>query len=421
MAKTQILIGNGGTGIAMTAGSTSYTAPLFVFETAAETSQTNAQVTYRVSGTFSEYSVSVSANATDTNSFVRIQINGSNGNGVVTIPGDTTGEFIDFTNTDSISVGDEVNFVKAIGSPGNSAYRVLSYAFTSDSNTVIRQGASNSAGSGFSSASTTNYYKINSLAAGATESLASANFGDSFTLQNFGGNVSANARTTDTVFRIRKNGGNGNGILTYGSGVTGILTNTSDTDSFVDGDLGNYSITTSTGTQTITIQSLSFESVSTDSKLMTFNSSTVSFGSTATTDFFAVGGSNLQDASTEANVVTDARFDSVFSKLWIYFSSNTFNGSTAFVLRNNGSDTALSVTIPAGTTGEFIDTTNTASFVEGDAMSLRLTESSSSGSAQPETISILWENTEGGGDQFLLQENGGLILQENGRGLLIQS
>lgn len=76
--------------------------------------------------------------------------------------------------------------------------------------------------------------------------------------------------------------------------------------------------------------------------------------------------------ATESEVVVTHRgADITLKNLYVSVASNTRSASVVFMTRKNSADTALTVTVPATTTGTFTDLTNTATFTAGDTISIR--------------------------------------------------
>ena len=93
--------------------------------------------------------------------------------------------------------------------------------------------------------------------------------------------------------------------------------------------------------------------------------------------------------STEASATRTFRTAFTISGLSYKVRTNTKNGDIIDTVRKNGADTALSVTIPAATTGEFEDT-GSVSFAAGDTGSLALDASAvSSGTTLEGSMSAI--------------------------------
>lgn len=61
-----------------------------------------------------------------------------------------------------------------------------------------------------------------------------------------------------------------------------------------------------------------------------------------------------------------------FARLWVLIWANTLNDVSIITLRKNGSDTALTVTIPAGSTTTIMDDTHTVTVAQGDLVNYKI-------------------------------------------------
>jgi len=99
-----------------------------------------------------------------------------------------------------------------------------------------------------------------------------------------------------------------------------------------------------------------------------------------TTEYMHFSGKSELPTS-DATVVMLAPFAGNVKSLYAKAQGgNSLNGATVVTLRKNSADTALTVTITAGSTAVFSDTTNSVSFVAGDLLNWKIdTTASSSG------------------------------------------
>jgi hypothetical protein len=85
-------------------------------------------------------------------------------------------------------------------------------------------------------------------------------------------------------------------------------------------------------------------------------------------------------------------YDVTFKNFFCYFgvgASQPASGSLVLTIRKNGVDTAITLTIPAGTsTGTFSDTTNSVSFVAGDLISVEAVNNALATSGNITAISL---------------------------------
>ena len=215
-----------------------------------------------------------------------------------------------------------------------------------------------------------------------TESRSLYKIKDNFISTNLYTYVSSNARTTDTVFRTRVNGANGNQSVTYTSTQTGVKEDTSNTDSLAINDTFNYAVVTLTGGGIIAFQVMSTRLVNTDGKFI-FGigkvnvPESINFNSTI---FFGLSGDLEASSTTEADAQVTSRFDFTAKELVSHVISNTITtSSSTIVLRVNGADTALSVTYSASQTGLKNNTVDTVSVVSTDEVNYKVTTPNTSG------------------------------------------
>ncbi len=74
----------------------------------------------------------------------------------------------------------------------------------------------------------------------------------------------------------------------------------------------------------------------------------------------------------EGNSQVLASRPGLLSNLFVQAGFNTMDDVTVFTLRRNGVDTAVTLSIPAGSTAQFSDVANTGSVLAGDLISLEI-------------------------------------------------
>jgi len=85
--------------------------------------------------------------------------------------------------------------------------------------------------------------------------------------------------------------------------------------------------------------------------------------------------------SNETEATIRVGLSGTAKNLYFIIRTNTLSGPTVATVRKNGFDQAITLTIPAGATGDFADTVNTFSVAVGDKISVKFdTTASSSGS-----------------------------------------
>lgn len=223
----------------------------------------------------------------------------------------------------------------------------------------------------------------------STEANVKVKLYDSYIAADFIINITANTASAIATIRIRKNGANGNGVISVGTGVTGILEDTSNSDSFVNGDDINYAFTApgaSSGSVTFTSIGITLAHNTTDTTVLVTLADAETAAAGATT-YHAIGGRGLGNP-TEANTQYIMRDTTTLKQLRCYISANTSTNSTTLTLRKNGADTSVTITIGAGVTGALEDTTNTASIAVGDKVNYKFVGPSSGNTHAFELIQI---------------------------------
>ncbi len=103
--------------------------------------------------------------------------------------------------------------------------------------------------------------------------------------------------------------------------------------------------------------------------------------------------------STEAYVQTYMTETGTWSGLSVYARTVNASGDTTFTVRKNGSNTALTITVPQNTTGLFQDLTNTVSVAVGDLMSIGVTTTAGTATGIP-SITTLFTADSGDSVQY---------------------
>ena len=93
-------------------------------------------------------------------------------------------------------------------------------------------------------------------------------------------------------------------------------------------------------------------------------------------------------AATEATTEIVFPINITMKKITWYCDSNTLNGQMNFTLRKNGGNTAITIVIPAATTGVFTSTNDVTYTVDADTCTMQMVESSSSGLANVKWVAM---------------------------------
>ena len=222
MAKTIHMAG--GTTIASLGGTVTRYIPLHGY-TSQNTPEANSETLLKTAGTYSAFGVRVTSTTISSIITVKLRINTTDGNEVISIPSSSTGWFDDLTHTDTISSGDLVktqwNFTA--GETGSVSVQLTKAEFDTNTSTTnsISVLACNTPQNNTShtGASTTYYIPINGHLNPGTTLTTEATSQQveifSATFKNLRIKISANSRTTTTTLRFRKNGANGNQSVAF--------------------------------------------------------------------------------------------------------------------------------------------------------------------------------------------------------------
>ena len=353
---------------------------------APETTEANIQTLVRNAGTLSKLLTNFNNQGGDPVT-LRSRKNGANGNLTVSYSTSETGVKEDTSNSDTIAAGDKINYFLDCGATVAYGFNFISTIYDATTNTsqlLTLVGSTN-----VTTASTTWYGALNggNTAAQTTEASVKFRIRKSETLAKLGVYVSANARTTNTIFKSRKNGADGALTLTFGSTVTGWLEDTSNSDTLVAGNDANYAYVTSTGTQTLTYKIIKSEAVSTsgDSPLIEAKN-TVTTQAEPLTRYYNVS-SILTAQTTESTCRVKVREAFTISELNILLTLNGITSASTLTLRKSGAAGNNTVSITASTAGLFNDTTHTDVLTSTSEICYQLVTPAVSGTP---TLSMAW-------------------------------
>lgn len=318
-------------------------------------------------------------------STLRFRKNSVSGNQVVLIPAATTGEFEDSVNTDSVLSGDDLNLRMDSGAGGTTlTWTVTSTLFnssllTTQRNLFLKAGT----------VSTGEFFPISGGPPGTVEANNQVKiYGNGGTFKNGFLNVVANTRDGDSTFRTRKNGANGNIVVTVPASTTGIFEDIVNTDAVVNGDLycWTVSIAGALGTMSDIRIAVSFETTNNTFLLVSADDLAVANNLTV---YIPFPGQSVATSATESNTQGDARTPFTVSNLTIYISANTLADNSTLRLRKNAANGNLVVSITAATTGRFEDIVNSDAFIFTDTINLQLITGATGTSLTYQTMNAL--------------------------------
>lgn len=297
MKRKSILATGWVSGTALSVGTTYYSTLAFN-RSAATTTEAEREVPLRMNGTFKKLVVDEPFNSlTTANAVVTLRKNGSGTALTVTVPPSGASVYeieadVSFTDTDTFSI--EVA-IDAGGSGSFYPYKVYC-VFENDLDETYQWFERTTGNPGISTASVTRVSGMGGSANTGTvyaETGANRNALLDITASNFTTSVTANGRSSSTTFRSRKNIANGNCVNTFGAGVTGIIEDTADTDTYTAlTDLYCQNFTTGTGASNINIGLSGVMMTSADGAQMSSqdNQNVIGRTSSATPDFYPLCG-----------------------------------------------------------------------------------------------------------------------------------
>lgn len=223
--------------------------------------------------------------------------------------------------------------------------------------------------------------------ANTTEAAVAFTMRSSFTSSNLSVYLSSNARTTDSTYRTRKNGADGNQVVVFASGESGYKEDITNTDSLVDGDTYNTSLTTGTGTGAIVTVHVStlLKSTAGEFQMISGWAGGASFSPSLTRNI-AINNSKGGVATGETNVMVYSLFDFTIKLFSGYVSANTLSTSNLTArLRDNVANGNEVLTWAAAETGHKVDLSNqdTITAVTDDINYQFITAAGGSGNATP--------------------------------------
>lgn len=315
--------------------------------------EATVQVPYRTPGVHSNLTI-VAKNSGTAPAIVTFRVNGADGNQSISIP---TGAgaltvYTDAIHTDTIVAGDKVSIKVDATGGANLDYAVINGVFLSSSGSTVKKHLTG----GFPStvpAVTTKYVNLlggQQMSFGSGESGYQMSQTEVMSGAAFG--LSANSLDGPLVITLRKNGADTAITMTVPSGSTTVVEDTAHSATFDATDLFDWKFDLS-GTSSGSFQPtfIAVEGAVASGATRTFAGN----GSSSNSNFYdPVGGDaiNIQ-AATAFGVNYTA------SHLQVRCFFNTSSGNAIFQFIINGTPGNQTVTVPAGATGTFEDTTNT--------------------------------------------------------------
>ena len=339
--------------------------------------ETDHQITIRTAGIWSNLTYYMVSNDRGT-STARSRVNTANGNQVLSIT--STGWYEDASNSDTLAAGDKTNTTYTTASGGTTfVMRVISSKFAATTNDMIRWGCVDS--DSVTLNGVTRYYPIGGNLLGGdqgpnnTEVQVAYKARSAGTLTHSFTNIRENTRGGNSFVRSRVNSGNGNLMITVGAGVTGVLEDTSNSDTVVSGDLVNASVDYYADGNGLRFWSIAAEFVSTSvtvgmiAAAGTNNPFAATAGTAAT--YFCPGGTVGAAAETATRGRAIVAYTATYCAFYVI--SNGITATSTVRVRVNLANGNGLLSIGSGVTGYLEDASSSDTFTVGDSLTWELT------------------------------------------------
>lgn len=183
-----------------------------------------------------------------------------------------------------------------------------------------------------------------------------------------------NARSSDSIFRLVKNGAASALAVTFAAGITGIVQDLTHSVGLTDGDSYSLEQVMGSGAGALNCPSIAAR-LSTEGQafcqIAGIGSQNINVASTVR--YISFPGLLQVASTTEATAQIGAPEAQTASNLQVYVASNARTNDTTVKSRKNGADGTQIVTIAAGLTGLFEDTTHTDNLAQGDLINTVIT------------------------------------------------
>ena len=179
-------------------------------------------------------------------------------------------------------------------------------------------------------------------------------------------NVTANSFTASATFKSRIGGVDGNQAVAIGAGLTGIFQDTTHSDTFTAGQFViGHMVGGGSSSLSYSLAGATYTNPSAPSNDFWVSGVGTTLASGQFFSLFGVGGRAQENFLQQA-----FGFATTISNFSAFISNNTSNGTTTLALRKNGANANGVVSLGAGLTGWFIDTSHADIFQPADLVSV---------------------------------------------------
>lgn len=183
--------------------------------------------------------------------------------------------------------------------------------------------------------------------------------------------INVSSSSTSATLKIQKNGSDGSISLSIPSSTTGIFIDSTNTETYSNGDTARFKISDGGGYPFTfaLLGCLVSENTSTPS---TYQAILTDAGQTGGDYYNDINGSYRNGFAYNSNAAGMSGSGELVD-LRLQISTNSQDASVSFTVNKNGANSGVTITVPASTTGSFIDTTHSMTFSAGDLVTVRRT------------------------------------------------
>lgn len=224
-------------GVFLSSATLSGTGPIsdympFAGALAASTTETDAQSLVQAAGTAKYLQLSVSANTRSTTTTTKFRKNAGDGNQTVSFTSSQTGQLVDTTHTDSLSVNDLINVNAGLGTgTGNFSINALIVWIDATTDGQSQMMSLNLTGQALAAGATIYSAIAGQIPAGSGEGAVKGQLAMASTTSMLAVDVTVNASTTNATCKSRISSANGNQVATITALTTGSFQDTTHSDS----------------------------------------------------------------------------------------------------------------------------------------------------------------------------------------------
>lgn len=330
------------------------------FSSILNTTEANAELICRNAGTLRLLNAHVTTNSRTLSQTIAIRHNEATSALSISVSAATTGLFADTSDSVSLSAGDRFCVLVALNSDSGGFNAVsICVALNAAATTSAHYAAFGVMSD--SSVSTTNYVPFCGCSnfLNTTESNAQIQAAISGTAHNLYMYVTANSRVNSSTVAFRVGAASKNQSLSISASTTGVIEDTSDSDSLTGGtSLFDGAITTgiSAGTLTWSICGVIVDSGTPNaSAIYSSNGNASAFTAAMSCQLIGRAGAITGASTTQQSA---SEFQAVASGIAILITANTDGSAESITFQKNGSNGNQAASVTANSTGWFSDTTN---------------------------------------------------------------